>query len=632
MNAFDLIAFQIISYLPSRLVYLAASFALFDIKRKGLFAVLLLTGGMLSIPLAAVDSALVRVPVGVLLLVGPQMLLARDELLRRTFICAIFVAVLMVGEVLPSLIWLSMTHQTSFSMEIFERLFDEIILLRMGHLLFVSVMLAGVMLAERRISKVHTDQGIAGFMGFMVVQCSMLSLTVFAVESMAHVTRGLLLLLLVAIAVCIAADAIMMVCMMRFNQTAREEQRFALLREELDWYLARYRVIEHEVIAAATLRHDINNQVNTIMLLVRQGDAKRALLCLNELISWVEYEPDASPDCCDACAAEGQLACGADRDSASREAANSSGGGERADWEAKWDSAAMGSAKRESPSVALAKVLIVSSQTLLLVVLLAYVALGDPTPLFVLSVIGVAVMCVISDEAVLATLAKASEKDLIRERSRLLEEQHLAQQLQSERIETELQQARHTRIGLLEKLRQLKGMIEEGCTQEIEDRFLPSFSSPEDRYCQHVVVNALVSLKAEVCHERGIRLDHSLSIPSEVGFSDLDLCAVFSNLLDNAIDGCSGLEDRGWVSVKARVAAGALVVDVENSYAEGVERASSDMAVTMSREHGWGRRILESFAQYYDGAFESGPVEGGTWRASIMLRPAKSEGPASAGL
>jgi len=144
------------------------------------------------------------------------------------------------------------------------------------------------------------------------------------------------------------------------------------------------------------------------------------------------------------------------------------------------------------------------------------------------------------------------------------------------------------------------------------------------RSCEHQVVDALVSMKAAVCAERGIRLELDLALADDVSLPSVELCAVFSNLLDNAVSACGKVpEGARFIKLKARVDAGYLAVRMENSCAPA-EPGEARRAPRRSRgdrlpEHGWGLNILKTLADRHDGTLET-VQEDGVYRTTVLLK------------
>ena len=75
-------------------------------------------------------------------------------------------------------------------------------------------------------------------------------------------------------------------------------------------------------------------------------------------------------------------------------------------------------------------------------------------------------------------------------------------------------------------------------------------------------------LKAADAHEIGVRFAVQLHVPLDLALPSAEICAVFSNLIDNALTACRLVApDQRYVSVAARIWGRYFVVDVENSCA-----------------------------------------------------------------
>ena len=57
-------------------------------------------------------------------------------------------------------------------------------------------------------------------------------------------------------------------------------------------------------------------------------------------------------------------------------------------------------------------------------------------------------------------------------------------------------------------------------------------------YCGDATVNAVLAVKENQMNPYGIRLVYSIDIPEELPFEQTDLCALFANALDNAMEAC----------------------------------------------------------------------------------------------
>lgn len=91
------------------------------------------------------------------------------------------------------------------------------------------------------------------------------------------------------------------------------------------------------------------------------------------------------------------------------------------------------------------------------------------------------------------------------------------------------------------------------------------------RYCGNVTVNAVLGGYIEIAEEKGISVTTELDIPGNIGIDEFDLCVLFGNSVENAIEACLRIPpesdlfaDRALV-IKARCEKDRLVVWIGNS-------------------------------------------------------------------
>ena len=55
-------------------------------------------------------------------------------------------------------------------------------------------------------------------------------------------------------------------------------------------------------------------------------------------------------------------------------------------------------------------------------------------------------------------------------------------------------------------------------------------------YCRNMAVDAVIHFYAGELKQRGILLEHDMMLPKNISISDTDLCKIYGNLLENAVD------------------------------------------------------------------------------------------------
>ena len=127
----------------------------------------------------------------------------------------------------------------------------------------------------------------------------------------------------------------------------------------------------------------------------------------------------------------------------------------------------------------------------------------------------------------------------------------------------------------------------------------------ETVYCENHIVNIILTLKIQEARAAGIDPEVLISIPEDIRIEKMDLCSVFSNILDNAIESCRKVPEGKKMEIKARMKLGYLVIKVTNTYNEIIKTAEGELASQKedSENHGLGLKIIADIAKKYSGDF-----------------------------
>lgn len=124
------------------------------------------------------------------------------------------------------------------------------------------------------------------------------------------------------------------------------------------------------------------------------------------------------------------------------------------------------------------------------------------------------------------------------------------------------------------------------------------------RFCDNPTVNAVLASKAALMEEKAIHGDIAVALPSSLPLSDTDLCALFANALDNAIEACERLEEPGerLIRVRARADRGFLMAQITNRM-DRASPASLETTKADKAHHGYGLSILRELTERAGGTF-----------------------------
>ena len=142
------------------------------------------------------------------------------------------------------------------------------------------------------------------------------------------------------------------------------------------------------------------------------------------------------------------------------------------------------------------------------------------------------------------------------------------------------------------------------------------------KYCESPVVNAVIASKMEEMKLDNVEVKIAIDeLNDNMGIERIDMCSVFCNLLDNAIEACKKLDTGRFINVRVRKQGGYLNIAVENAF-EGElinEGKKYKTSKNNRHEHGYGTRILEMIAERYEGRFYLDKLDGMV-KAVVMLK------------
>lgn len=131
-----------------------------------------------------------------------------------------------------------------------------------------------------------------------------------------------------------------------------------------------------------------------------------------------------------------------------------------------------------------------------------------------------------------------------------------------EQQQFEIRRLRHDLSNHLQTLLALPGEQKDDYIRGMLDN--PAFGQTLV-WCGDSTVNAVLTSKKSLAEQKGIRFTARVDIGEELPFEKADICAIFANALDNAVEGCMALSQAaGEIELNARLGKGILAVSVKN--------------------------------------------------------------------
>lgn len=124
-------------------------------------------------------------------------------------------------------------------------------------------------------------------------------------------------------------------------------------------------------------------------------------------------------------------------------------------------------------------------------------------------------------------------------------------------------------------------------------------------YSGDATVNAVLTAKESLMRQQEISFYAKVDIPRELPFEKPDLCALFANALDNAIEACTVLDTgRRQIELSTRAAKGILAVEVRNTFDGQLLNSLPKTTKQDTVNHGYGLRSIQQIVKKYGGNME----------------------------
>lgn len=123
-------------------------------------------------------------------------------------------------------------------------------------------------------------------------------------------------------------------------------------------------------------------------------------------------------------------------------------------------------------------------------------------------------------------------------------------------------------------------------------------------YCNNYTVNLILSSYIRKAKKKQITVDTHIDLPAKNPISDMDLCIIFANAIENAIIACSHIKNPAerTLSIKLKIKNGKLFIEIANSY-NGTIIYEDNRPVSKEENHGIGTKSIVAVVQKYDGIY-----------------------------
>ena len=230
---------------------------------------------------------------------------------------------------------------------------------------------------------------------------------------------------------------------------------------------------------------------------------------------------------------------------------------------------------------------------------------------------GIAALIFILLEYLLQRIMKREEDKTIIYQNKLMKQQ-------MDEIENIYMTMRGWRHDYHNHLQSLKGYLSLNKVEQMKD-YLNELETDLDSidtlyHSGNLQLDSILNAKLAIAEKGQIRIHCDASIPPQLHVSDLDLCVILGNLLDNAIESCRKINDpdERFIRVYIGILKKQLYISITNATSETVKQRTDHYFTTKRGDHGHGLKRVDQVVKKYDG-YLNRQNEPGVFATEIVL-------------
>lgn len=214
-------------------------------------------------------------------------------------------------------------------------------------------------------------------------------------------------------------------------------------------------------------------------------------------------------------------------------------------------------------------------------------------------------------------ISKKIEERTIAYQNKLLEKQ-------VQEVQNMYQTMRAWRHDYHNHLQAMKAYVQMGEIQKLEQylKLLEQDLDGIDKLIEsgNVNLDAILNSKISLAESCGIHVEYKATCPSDLPISDIDLCALIGNLLDNAVEACEKQkeEENPFIRLYIGTLKKQLYISVVNSTNEVTKKLDSEYVSKKRGNHGFGLMRINMMVEKYEG-YINRQNEPGVFVTEVML-------------
>lgn len=191
-----------------------------------------------------------------------------------------------------------------------------------------------------------------------------------------------------------------------------------------------------------------------------------------------------------------------------------------------------------------------------------------------------------------------------------IEREYQSEKVYNELVNGNLEQIRMLRHDFKNQLQVVYAGIDNGISKEEAREMLDEMNREMDKqsakkYCENNIVNVILGLKERIARENDIDYRTKCAVPENIGISNIDICTLFNNVIDNAIEACQKIDNKEgrYIDLNCGIVNGYLTIKAINACAEKVD-VNQNMIPSSKEDkknHGMGIKRIKQVVNDHNG-------------------------------
>lgn len=174
-------------------------------------------------------------------------------------------------------------------------------------------------------------------------------------------------------------------------------------------------------------------------------------------------------------------------------------------------------------------------------------------------------------------------------------------------------------------LQSMKAYVEMGQYEKLDD-YIGLLEEDLDHINQlvetgNVNLDAILNSKISYALSKEIEVEYKAVCPPSLSISDIDLCALIGNLIDNAVESCEKVQKengKAYIRIYIGIFKKQLYISVTNATNEVVRKMDNEYITKKRGNHGFGLKRINLVVEKYNG-YINRQNEPGVFVTEIML-------------